>query len=157
MKVVSDKLIVFTGNVALISVPQSVDTVAASLVELKCVVRVDPRELSRLRVTWFKDDTPLDDSRITTTVSSDPSSDNEAGFVLMIAESVPSDTGRYTCRATTDVETVEHTVQLLVKGIRGTCNCQMHVWHVSEWVCLNCISRERCPLYMKLYSPEMVD
>ena len=104
----------------LVSVPQPQDIVAPSFIRFECTISVDPRILSNVDVKWFKDDNPL--SLDATRMTVDVVLDTETTISLTIEKSKSSDTGNYKCRASNQVEVVEHTVRLVIRGSFVTFN-----------------------------------
>lgn len=90
--------------------PMSQSVLAKSKVILECLARTDPEEMRNLQVNWFKDGNPVDAAASAGRVIHD--SDNS----LVISDAQVLDTGSYTCKAFTPLDSEEFSATVIVKG-----------------------------------------
>ena len=93
--------------------PESAVINATTDFVFKCAATTDSRHLSQLKIVWEKDGEPIVIDKQTSKYFIDE--DNS----LHIRQAAGIDTGDYTCVASTDIDRVEETANLIVRGMLG--------------------------------------
>ena len=97
----------FTEKTTIITPPSNQSVTKGETVIFTIVIYVDPQEKQHVKVKWLKDDKEI---------AMGPKYLMSDNYSLIISDSTVADTGNYTCKVDTELDSAEATAELFVKG-----------------------------------------